>query len=233
MERINRIMKYMMLLPSLLLAALITGLFLWSEGEVAQAETQRHLAQEVLRFHVLANSDSETDQVLKMQVKEDVLSYLEQEMPDTMDLEETRLWMRRHVEELETVGRETVMEEGYDYPVTAAVTTCWFPEKTYGDVTFPSGNYEALRVEIGAAQGKNWWCVLYPNLCFLDAANAVVPEEGKQKLQNVLTEEEYARITLETDFQIKWYFLERWEEADCARSGQSGVNNKEKAEKKR
>ncbi len=85
-------------------------------------------------------------------------------------------------------------------------------KQTYGDVTFPAGNYEALRIEIGAAQGRNWWCVLYPNLCFLDAANAVVPEEGKQKLQTVLTEEEYAQITAETEFQIKWYFLERWKE---------------------
>lgn len=207
---VNLYAKYIMILPSLFLAVLITGLFLWSQEEVMQAEMQQHLAQEVLRFHVLANSDSEEDQALKMRVKEQILSYLEQAMPDPMDVEETRLWMRRHVDELETVGRKTIKEEGYDYPVTAAVTTCWFPDKTYGDITFPSGNYEALRIEIGAARGKNWWCVLYPNLCFLDAANAVVPEEGKQKLQNVLTEEEYARITLDTDFQIRWYFLDRW-----------------------
>ena len=75
------------------------------------------------------------------------------------------------------------------------MTTSYFPDKTYGDVTFPAGNYTALRVEIGEAKGQNWWCVLYPNLCFLDAVNAVVPEEGKQKLEQVLTEEEYRQVT--------------------------------------
>ena len=77
-------------------------------------------------------------------------------------------------------------------------------------MTFPSGNYEALRVELGDADGHNWWCVLYPSLCFQDASNAVVPVEGKQQLKNVLTEEEYAHMTTEADFQIKWYFWERW-----------------------
>lgn len=194
---------------SLIIAALLTGLVTWRMNVNAQARTQEHLAEEVLRLHILANSDSEADQALKMTVKEEVLSYLQQAMPEGMDVEETKEWMRRHTDELEGISRETVETCGYDYPVSAAVTTCWFPDKTYGDVTFPAGNYEALRIEIGAAKGQNWWCVLYPNLCFLDAANAVVPEEGKQELRQVLTEEEYSQITAATDFQIKWYFLER------------------------
>ena len=71
---------------------------------------------------------------------------------------------------------------------------------------FPAGNYEALRVEIGAAEGHNWWCVLYPNLCFLDSTNAVLPDEGRQKLKNVLTEEEYSGITATSGFKISWFF---------------------------
>lgn len=207
---VNKYAKYVMIILALLLAAIITGLFVRKEHLTDQARLQEDLAREVLRFHILANSDSEEDQALKMAVKEQVLQYLESEMPETMDVGETKLWMRRHVDELEALSRGIVEAQGYDYPVTAAVTTCWFPEKTYGDVRFPAGNYEALRVEIGAAEGHNWWCVLYPNLCFLDAANAVVPEEGKQKLQNVLTEEEYAEITAGTDFEIRWYIWDRW-----------------------
>ena len=125
-----------------------------------------------------------------------------------MDVEETKDWMRRHTDELEKLAASVIAEAGQDYPVSAAVTTCYFPEKTYGDVTFPAGNYEALRIEIGAAKGHNWWCVLYPNLCFLDATNAVVPEEGKKELKSVLTEEEYSQVTAQSDFKIKWYFLE-------------------------
>ena len=133
---------------------------------------------------------------------------MEKTLPKGLDVDRTKDWMRRHTDELENVAAAVIEKEGQDYPVSAAVTTCYFPEKTYGDVTFPAGNYEALRVEIGAAKGHNWWCVLYPNLCFLDAANAVVPEEGKKELKSVLTEEEYSQVTAQSDFKIKWYFLE-------------------------
>lgn len=202
--------KSIILILSLLLAAAAAWFLMWRTGTAAEEQMQEHLAQEVLRFHILANSDSEEDQALKMIVRDRILDFLESEMPETADAQETAHWIRRHVDELEDLGRRTVAEQGRDYPVNAAVTTCWFPDRTYGDMTFPAGNYEALRIELGDADGHNWWCVLYPGLCFLDAANAVVPEEGKQKLQNVLTEEEYAQMTAATDFQIKWYFLERW-----------------------
>lgn len=205
----ERYRNRIILILSLIIAAMVTGLVTWRMNVNVQTRTQEHLAQAVLRFHVLANSDSEEDQALKMTVKEEVLSYLEQAMPEGMDVTETKDWMRRHTDELEGISRETAEAQGYDYPVSAAVTTCWFPEKSYGDVTFPAGNYEALRIELGAAEGHNWWCVLYPNLCFMDAANAVVPEEGKQQLRRVLSEEEYSRITAASDFQIKWYFPER------------------------
>ena len=172
----------------------------------ARLDMQRHISEEVLRFHVLANSDSEKDQSLKLTVRDAVLAYLEEELPSGLDVEETTQWVREHIDGIETVSRQALTEAGSDQTVSAAVTTCFFPDKTYGDVTFPAGNYEALRVELGAARGHNWWCVLYPNLCFLDAANAVVPDEGKEQLKNVLTEEEYSSITATSDFEISWFF---------------------------
>ena len=93
--------------------------------------------------------------------------------------------------------------------VSVAVTTCYFPDRTYGDVTFPAGNYKTLRIELGEAAGHNWWCVLYTNLCFLDTTNAVLPEKGKQQLKKVLTEEEYSEVTAGSKFQIRWFF---WKE---------------------
>lgn len=208
-DKEEQYLKWTITVLSLVIAALVTGFFAWKSGLLLQAQIQEHLAQEVLRFHILANSDSESDQALKITVRDQVLDYLESEMPKDLDVKETRRWIRKNVDALEDLSRETVAENGYDYPVSAAVTTCWFPDKTYGDVTFPAGNYEALRIEIGDAQGHNWWCVLYPGLCFLDAATMVVPEESKIKLQNVLTEEEYAQITT-ADFHIKSYFMEQW-----------------------
>ena len=188
------------------LAALLTGIMCWRVDAAVQADMQAHLAEEVLRFHVLANSDSDEDQALKLKVRDAVLEFLEENMPEMEDAADTKAWIRTNIDAIEEISRETVDAEGAEYPVSAAVTTCWFPDKSYGDVTFPAGNYEALRIEIGAAEGHNWWCVLYPGLCFLDTMNAVVPEEGKQKLKNVLTEEEYSRVTATSDFKIGWFF---------------------------
>lgn len=194
----------------LTLAVCISALFTWTMyrrvDAAAQADMQAHLAEEVLRFHVLANSDSDSDQQLKLKVRDAVLAFLETNIPKTQNVIETTAWVRENIDSIEEVSRNTVAEENVQYPVSAAVTTCWFPDKTYGDVTFPAGNYEALRIEIGAAKGHNWWCVLYPSLCFLDTTNAVVPEEGKRRLKNVLTEEEYSRVTATTDFKVGWYF---------------------------
>lgn len=193
------------------LALSFAFLFTWNRyekaDEASRIELQKHLSQEVLRFHVLANSDKEEDQALKLEVRDSVLLFLEKQMPKTDSADETAAWIREHIDDIEEVGRHTVADAGEEQTVTAAVTTCWFPDKSYGDVTFPSGNYEALRIEIGAAKGQNWWCVLYPGLCFLDTTNAVVPQEGKQKLKNVLTEEEYAEVTAASDFKISWFFF--------------------------
>lgn len=202
--------RYVIFILSLLLAAMAAWFVMWRTGQEARSRMQEHLAEEVLRFHILANSDREEDQALKLTVRDRILAYLDAEMPETSNARETAHWLRSHVDELEAVGQRTAAEQGYSYPVSAAVTTCWFPDRTYGDMTFPAGNYEALRIELGDARGHNWWCVLYPGLCFTDAANAVIPEEGRQKLRDVLTEEEYSQITPTADFQIKWYFLEHW-----------------------
>ncbi len=191
---------------SLILASLLTmGMYRRVEA-AEQSQLQEHLAEEVLRFHVLANSDSASDQELKIRVRDAVLAVMEEDMPETASVGETKEWVRSHIDEIEDVSRETVADAGEEYPVSAAVTTCWFPDRSYGDVTFPAGNYEALRIEIGEAQGHNWWCVLYPGLCFKDAANAVMPDESRKRLKNVLTEEEYSRITADTDFKIGWFF---------------------------
>lgn len=194
---------------ALCLAALLTGILCRRVDAAAQARLQEHLAGEVLRFHVLANSDSGEDQALKLEVRDAALEYLEENMPRMEDSADTAVWVRQHIDEIEEVSRSVVAAAGADDPVSAAVTTCWFPDKSYGDITFPAGNYEALRIEIGAARGHNWWCVLYPSLCFLDTTNAVVPDEGKEKLKNVLTEEEYSRVTATSDFKISWFFWQK------------------------
>ena len=203
---IKRNAEKLIFLFAVLTATLVTVIGFRQVGAAGRQELQEHLAGQVLRFHVIANSDSDEDQELKLQVRDAVLDYFADEMPESGDASQAAAWARQHTDEIEDVGRRALAEAGSDETVNAAVTTCFFPDRTYGDMTFPAGNYEALRVEIGAAEGHNWWCVLYPNLCFLDSTNAVMPDEGKQKLKNVLTEEEYSSITVTSSFKIGWFF---------------------------
>lgn len=196
-------MKKICVLAGILMAFVVTGIAMNVKWNHMQAD----LAKEVFRFHVLANSDSKEDQALKMQVKEAVLAYMKQELPESDNVETTKKWARANTDEIVQLAEQVIQEEGYSYSAMAEVTACEFPEKTYGDITFPSGEYEALRIEIGEAKGHNWWCVLYPNLCFMDAVHAVVPEQGKKDLKKVLEEDTYEMVTATTRFRIGWFFF--------------------------
>ena len=196
-------MKKICVLAGILISLVVTGIVV----NAKQSQMQEELAKEVFRFHVLANSDSEEDQALKMQVKEAVIAYMQEEIPESDSVETTKEWARSHLNAIVNIAKAVIREEGYDYSVIAEVTTCDFPDKTYGDITFPSGRYEALRIEIGEAKGQNWWCVLYPNLCFIDAVNAVVPEKGKKDLKQVLEEDTYEMVTATSRFKIGWFFF--------------------------
>lgn len=195
---------------ALLAAVVLTGSVIRAETVTAQVhQAQRHMAQEVLRFHVLADSDKKEDQELKMKVKEAVLSYMEESLPKSDSLQETVQWAKSHTKQIEAIAVRVLREEGCMDMVRAEVGESYFPVKTYGDVTFPAGTYRALRIVIGSGEGQNWWCVLYPNLCFVDTVHAVVPKEGKEKLRSVLEEEEYEMVTAHSNFKIRWLFFNK------------------------
>lgn len=196
-------MKKICVLIGILISMVVTGIVV----NAKQSQMQQELAEEVFRFHVLANSDSEEDQALKMQVKEAVIAYMKEEIPESDSVETTKEWAKSHLSAIVNLAQAVIRNEGYAYEVTAEVTSCDFPEKTYGDITFPSGEYESLRIEIGQAKGQNWWCVLYPNLCFIDAVHAVVPEKGKKDLKKVLEEDTYEMVTATSRFKIGWFFF--------------------------
>lgn len=198
------------LAAALLSAAVLTGFLLVQRGMLVEARTaaaRRELAGEVLRFHVLADSDGAADQRRKLEVREALLAYMEEQMPAGAGLEQTKDWVRAHLKDLEEKARERLEQDGCEDPVEAELVKDYFPEKSYGDVTFPAGEYTALRVRIGDARGHNWWCCLYPSLCFTDAVTARVPEEGKRQLGRVLSEDGYEMVTAYSDFKIRWFFF--------------------------
>ena len=150
-----------------LLCALVAGT--WLERE------QNVLAEQIIRFHVIANSDEEEDQALKLAVRDRVLEQAEALYPEGATLEEARQALEGHLDTLAEAGQAVVEEWGCDYPVTAQITRCWFPTKEYQDFALPAGEYTALRVVIGEGEGQNWWCVAFPPLC-LGAASETVDE---------------------------------------------------------
>lgn len=173
------------------------------------AGIQQGIAGEILRFHVIANSDSKEDQALKLKVRDAVVEYMKDLLEGAEDLEETKGRVAERLAGIEELAMRIVEKEQAGYPVHAELTERYFPRKSYGDCTFPAGRYEALRICIGKAEGKNWWCVLFPNLCFVDSIHAVVPEEQKKELKNVLTEEEYESLFdwKHSEFKITSYLF--------------------------
>ncbi|MGN0480556.1 MAG: stage II sporulation protein R [Lachnospiraceae bacterium] len=156
---------------------------------------QEHLAQELIRFHVRANTDSCKDQELKLNVKTAVVEYLYPLLVNSSSIDESREILRKNIDNIKAVATKVVADSNCDYDVAVYFENSYFPMKSYGDITLPPGEYEAFRIDIGSAQGKNWWCVLYPPLCFVDATTGVLPDSSKEQLKNVLTEEEYNAIT--------------------------------------
>lgn len=197
---------------SIAAAAVLTAWLTIQRGMLVEARAEQaseQLAEQVLRFHVLADSDSERDQQVKMQVKSAVISYLQEELGERHSLSGTKEFVREHLTEITELAQQTVRQENSGDTVTAELVRDDFPEKTYGDITFPAGTYEALRICIGSGRGHNWWCCLYPNLCFTDAVHGAVVPEDKQELAGVLDEDAYEMITCISDFKIKWFFFSK------------------------
>ena len=153
------------------------------------------LADNLIRLHVIANSDSEEDQALKRDVRDAVLFYMKEQLKDSKDIEQTKYIINKNLDKIEEVSKNVILTQGKSYEVKTSLGVYPFPTKLYGDITLPAGQYEALRVVIGQGEGANWWCVLFPPLCFVDATHGTVPDSVKADLKNVLSEEEYNIIT--------------------------------------
>lgn len=189
---------------ALLIGLSVTFLFgLWMERE------QSDLANSVLRLHVLAHSDSEADQELKLKVRDRVLEEAEEILPKGASAEEASQIVQKNLLRLAAAGAEVVAEEGYDYPVSAEVRETWFPTKDYDGFSLPAGQYRALRILIGEGEGQNWWCVVFPPLCLGSASESVTATA----LQAGMDEQQVALLTGDTDgYVIKFKALELWEQ---------------------
>ena len=128
-----------------------------------------------VRLHVLANSDTVEDQALKLKVRDAVIEYMEKQ-DDLNSAGEARKYLSENLNRLEKIAEGVIASEGYDYSARADLGVRYIPEKAYGGITFPAGNYEALNITIGRGEGENWWCVLFPPLCLLEEGTATDDE---------------------------------------------------------
>ena len=170
---------------------------------------QQQIATQVLRFHIRANSDTVADQQKKLRIKQSLLEWLTPILSENTSKSETIQCIRKNLPDIRKEATRMAAPE----PVTVTLQKERFPEKTYGTCTFPEGIYDALRVDIGQAKGHNWWCVLYPSLCFADALEPSMTEEGEEKLQQVLDEDAYDLLLhpqkLKIRFRLEFFLRNR------------------------
>ena len=172
------------------------------------------ISNNIFRLHVIANSNSKEDQNLKYLVRDELIKYMNSISQDISSKEEAIKLVKENKNNFYKIAKQVISDNGYNYNVNIKIGNFSFPTKTYGDISLPTGFYDALKVEIGSSLGENWWCVMFPSLCFIDVSNGIVPEESKENLQTNMKEEEYNLISSDTlEFKFKFKLVELFENA--------------------
>lgn len=188
------------------------GVLLLGYNRYSQEQMREEIADKIIRFHVLANSDSAEDQQLKLKVRDGIGTYMQPRLSGITDIDRSRSVVKESLRDIEKEAEHIIAEEGYTYGVSARLARTDFPEKTYGPYTFQAGNYEALEVVIGEGNGHNWWCVMYPNLCFFNSTYEVVDKKAEKSLEQTLTPEEYKSLMENKEYEIKFALTDFWED---------------------
>ncbi|KNF09777.1 stage II sporulation protein R [Gottschalkia purinilytica] len=158
-------------------------------------KTSETYKDKLIRFHVLANSDLPEDQELKLKVRDKVLNEISHKFINSKSIEETRKIIKQNMNEIRDIALKEIKESGKDYDVDIKLGKHTFPTKSYGNFTLPAGEYESVRIIIGEGNGQNWWCVMFPPLCFVDAKNGLTDKKTENRLKEVLTEDEYGIVS--------------------------------------
>lgn len=191
-----KIRKMRLVVLILGLVSVITIMTVTISGEALKINNiSKNYKEKLIRFHVIANSDSDEDQALKLKVRDEIISYLQPKLEKSKSIEESEKIIKNEYENLTNISNKVIVENGYDYNVKVGITYSKFPTKQYSNMVLPAGEYKALKVVIGKGEGKNWWCVMFPPLCFVDEENGVIDKETDEKLRSVLTDDEYKLIT--------------------------------------
>ena len=211
--KVKNIKKRIYILIVILMGILLsTTLMISKEINKIEACTYDY-KEKLIRFHVIANSDTEEDQELKLKVRDAVIAYLQPKLEKSKSIEESEIIIKNEYGNLEEISNKVIVDNGYNYSVNIGLKYSYFPAKQYSSVVLPAGKYKALKIIIGEGNGKNWWCVMFPPLCFVDDQNGVIDEKTDKKLKEILTQEEYDLImakekTEQQNLKIKFKITE-------------------------
>ena len=164
------------------------------------------ISNSVFRLHVIANSNTDEDQNLKYKVRDNLIKYMNNICNNCSSKQEAINIVNNNIEQFKTIALNTIKNEGFNYDINIEVGNFQFPTKHYGDISLPAGFYDALKIEIGESKGENWWCVMFPSLCFVDISSGIVPDESKKELQETLSNEEYSIISNKSNLNFKFKF---------------------------
>ena len=189
------------------------------------------LAQSLIRLHVIANSDSGDDQSLKLKVRDRVIKECGDIFSENETIDTAREDILANLGKIENCAIDEVRKNGYSYDVNVVFAPSYFPTKEYGDLVLPTGSYEAVRVEIGKASGQNWWCVLFPPLCFVDQTCVTVSGDAIDKISSASDDLDKEFISTEKDGSVEFKFktYELWQKS---KQKISTVMNKIKSQSK-
>ncbi|ACL74679.1 stage II sporulation protein R [Ruminiclostridium cellulolyticum] len=202
--------------------AILIVFSLWMLSYTYAEDVNAGLSQNLVRLHVIANSDSASDQALKLKVRDEIIEYMKEKLSDSRNIDQTKEIINQNLLNIENISKEVIKKNSSNYSVKASLGNYSFPTKTYGDIALPAGKYQALRIVIGQGSGANWWCVLFPPLCFIDATHGTIPDSVKQNLKTSLSDEEYKLITTsdeEIPVKIKFKLVEFLEGSKVKLSG--------------
>lgn len=203
-------MKHRVLIMTLLTLLFI---FVWILGSEATVES---ISSSLVRLHIVANSDSESDQAAKLAVRDAVLAYVSE-----LNVECSKEVFNKNLNAITKIAETVLAKHHKDYKCKISFEKCYFPTKQYKNIILPAGEYDAVRILLGNAKGENWWCVMSPPLCFTNETRGEIKTEDLRKLEEVMGKEHYALIHEESNIKIKPEFklVEWWQELKHAICG--------------
>ena len=203
-----KIFRKFVIIFSLLIIYLLLSIFSYSNA------VSKDISENIFRLHVIANSNRSEDQNLKYLVRDELINYMNSISSNISSKQEAINLIEKNKNVFYKIAKQVISDNGFNYDIDIEIGNFSFPTKTYGDISLPAGFYDALRIKIGNAAGQNWWCVMFPTLCFVDLENGVVPEDSKSNLQDNLKEEEYNLISSNNlEFKLKFKLVEFFENA--------------------